>query len=293
MRRYRGDGIRKDITGRTSLALKGYSAHHNAPQYFAYMRHNNVFWNRIHSLSEMLPALRAGSLPDHGAFYIKGSNYNRFGWRPANRAPFIQEHFLGDDDHPGTGDSDREVGESFVATFVNAIARSKYWKDSAIIVTWDDSGGFYDHAPAPSFEKCWDGHACGDGPRIPFILISPYAKAGVIVHDRGDTSSVVRFIETVFGLPPLATLPDERPYMPEGPRDTNPRLSNLLSAFDVQRLKGTRRPIPSSAAIIPEDVVNTFPARLNCRALGVRPVAIPGSNTPPPGFQGLPKQYIP
>ena len=104
-----------------------------------------------------------------------------------------------------------------MATFVNAIARSRYWKDSAIIITWDDSGGFYDHAVPPQFERCPDGRPCGDGPRVPFILISPYAKSGVVVHDTGDTGSVVKFIDALFGLPASSSLPDEKPYMPEEP----------------------------------------------------------------------------
>ncbi len=131
-------------------ALPGYSAHHNALQYFAYLRWNGVFWNHVATPQYLLGALRAETLPQTGVFYVKGSNQNRFGWRPANPSPFIQQQFKGDDDHPGEGDSDRQVAESFVATFVNAIARSRYWKDSAIIITWDDEGGFYDHAPPPS-----------------------------------------------------------------------------------------------------------------------------------------------
>jgi phospholipase C len=279
--------------GPNAAALAGYSAHHNALQYFAYLRRNGVFWDHVHPLKDVLSALRRGTLPDRGAFYIKGSNLNRFGWRPANRSRFIQRNFLGDDDHPGAGDSDRQVGEAFVATFVNAIARSRYWNDSAIIITWDDSGGFYDHAPAPAFERCWDGKPCGDGPRVPLILISPYARSGAVVHDLGDTTSVVRFIEAVFDLPPLARLPDEAPYMPLGPRDTNARLSNLLSAFDAQRLLGARAPIPRTAAVIPNQVVNSFPARMNCRTLHVHPAAVRGAQAPPPGFRGLPDRYIP
>ncbi len=279
--------------GPTRAALAGYSAHHNAPQYFAFMRHNDVFWTHVHPLSVLLPAIRSGALPDRGVYYIKGSNYNRFGWKPANEAAFIQKYFLGDDDHPGTGDSDRQVAESFVATYVNAIARSRYWKDSAVIVTWDDDGGFYDHVPPPSFERCWDGHACGDGPRVPFIVISPYAKSGVVVHDLGDTTSVVQFIDSVFDLPPLATLPDEKPYMPEGPRDANPRLTNLAGAFDPQRLGGKRAPIAPSQAIIPKRIVNTFPAQMSCASLGIRPMHVPGTQAAPAGFQALPKQFIP
>jgi phospholipase C len=279
--------------GPSSPALRGYATHRAVLQYFAYLRWNGVFFGHVHNTADLLTALHGGRLPPRGVFYVKGSSYNRFGWHPANKSPFIQAQFKGDDDHPGEGDSDREVAESFVATFVNAIARSRYWKDSAIIVTWDDDGGFYDHVSPPSFEQCWDGYPCGDGPRVPFILISPYARSGAIVHDLADTSSVVRFIETVFDLPPLATLPDEKPFMPEGPRDTNPRLSNLLAGFDAARLGGGRAPIPSSDAIIPQRIVNAFPPPMNCRSLGIRPEPIAGPNSPPPGFRALPKAFIP
>jgi phospholipase C len=268
-----------------SLALPGYETHHNAPQYFGYLRNNPVFWDDVHGVRPLLDALRAGTLPDSGVFYVKGSSKNEFGWKPANRDPYVQARYLGDDDHPGPGDSDHQVGESFVATFVNAIARSRYWDDSAIVVTWDDPGGQYDHVSPPQFENCPDAHPCGDGSRIPFLLISPYARAGAVVHDPGDTTSVVKFVEALFGLPPLSSLPDERTHMPEGPRDGNPAIGDLLGAFDPARLDGSAAPIPASAAEIPNSIVNAFPPSMNCRSLGIRPVTLSNApSTPPPGF---------
>jgi phospholipase C len=308
------DGVREDLAyltagGRSPIgwgwyqegyngpnndALRGYASHRNVVQYFGYMRRNDVYWDHVHNLKTLQSDLRDGTLPDESVSYIKGGSFNEFGWRPANKDPFIQKNFLGDDDHPGTGDSDRHVAESFVATFVNAIARSRYWKDSAIIITWDDSGGFYDHVPAPQFERCQDGHPCGDGPRLPFILISPYAKSGRVVHDSGDTGSVVKFVNTLFGLPALASLPDEKPYMPEGPRDNNPRLTDLTGGFDPGRLSGAVAPIPASAAEIPDALVNTFPPAMNCASLGITPVSVPGeSASPPHGYLPLPRQFIP
>ncbi len=276
------------------IAEEGYSSHRNVVQYFGYMRHNGVFWNNVHSVRELLPALRNGSLPDRSVVYIKGGSFNHFGWRPANGDAFIQKHFLGDDDHPGSDDSDRQIAESFVATFVNAIARSRYWKDSAIIVTWDDSGGFFDHVTPPQFERCPDGHPCGDGPRVPFILISPYAKSGAVVHDEGDTGSVVKFVDALFGLPALSSLPDESPYMPQGPRDGDPRLTDLSGGFDPQRLSGVASPVPASAAQIPDAAVNTFPAPMSCSSLGLIPVVVPDvSHSPPPGYAPRPAKYIP
>jgi phospholipase C len=266
-------------------ALPGYEEHHNGPQYFAYLRNNTVMWQNIHNVRTLLAQLSDGTLPGRGIFYIKGSSRNEFGWRPANKDPFVQAHWLGDDDHPGYDDSDHQIGEAFVATFVSAIARSKYWNDSAIIISWDDPGGFYDHVPPPRFERCPDAHPCGDGPRVPFLLISPYARSGAIVHAPGDATSIIKFAEKLFDLPALASLPDEHPFMPEGPRDTNPAITDLLGAFDPARLDGTRAPIPASAAEIPSSAVNTFPPPLSCSTLDITPVTLPNASTMPPrGF---------
>ena len=268
-----------------TVALPGYEMHHNAPQYFGYLRNNDVFWNNVHGTQALLDALKSATLPDHGIFYVKGASINEFGWKPANRDPYVQTQYRGDDDHPGPGDADHQVAEAFVATFVNAIARSRYWNDSAIVVTWDDPGGFYDHVPPPAFETCPDGNPCGDGPRVPLIVISPYARSGAIVHDAGDTASVVKFAEAIFGLPALATLPDEKRYMPEGPRDDNPALTNLSGAFDPARLDGRTAPIPASAAEISDAEVNAFPPPMNCRSLGITPDRLPdASSVPPSGF---------
>jgi phospholipase C len=268
-----------------TTALPGYEMHHNAPQYFAYLRNNDVYWNNVHGVQALLDSIRNQSLPDHGIFYVKGASINEFGWKPASTDKYVQEQYRGDDDHPGPGDADHQVAEAFVATFVNAIARSPYWNDSAIVITWDDPGGFYDHVPPPQFESCPDGHPCGDGPRVPLIVISPYARSGAIVHDAADTASVVKFAEAVFDEPPLATLPDEAKYMPEGPRDANPAIADLSGAFDPARLAGTSPPIPASEAEISDADVATFPPPMNCRSLGIAPVVLSNaSSTPPPGY---------
>jgi phospholipase C len=138
----------------------------------------------------------------------------------------------------------------------------------------------------------WFRRARRDGPRVPLILISPYAKSGAVVHDGGDTGSVVKLAETIFGLPPLSSLPDERPYLPQGPRDGNPALTDLTGGFDPARLAGTRAPIPASAAEIPERIVNTIPTPMNCAAIGVTPVKLP-TEAPPRGFFPRTAQFVP
>ncbi len=262
-----------------------YIPHHDAPQYFGYIRLNQPLWRGVHDLTDFFSVVAEGKLPSTSVDFIKGGFHNPFGWRPANRARGIQANFQGDDDHPGYSDS--QISEALVAKAVDTIARSPYWNSSVIIITWDDPGGFYDHVPPPSFETCPDKHPCGDGPRIPLILISPYARSGAIVSDRGDQASFVKFLDALFRLPPLGSLPDEKPYLPEGPRDTNPRLTNLLGGFDPARLSGRKPPIPASAAEIPDSIVDAFPPPLTCKQIGVTPVVIPGGSKPPKGFHPL------
>ncbi len=275
-------------------ALPGYETHHNALQYFGYLRQNDVFWQNVHDVHALLQALNDGSLPERGIFYVKGGSRNGFGWRPANPDPYVQSNYLGDDDHPGPGDTDAQVGEAFVATFVNAIARSKYWDDSAIVVTWDDPGGYYDHVPPPQRGLCADGQACGDGPRLPMLVISPYARNGAIVSDTGDQTSVLKFAETLFDVPPLASLPEERQFLPKGPRDGDSGIADLLGGFDPARLSGTAAPIPAGQAEIPDHVVNAMPAAMNCSTLGITPVALPGADRKPPaGFNPRPHRRRP
>ncbi len=89
------------------------------------------------------------------------------------------------------------LGENWSTQVIDAIMRSPMWKSTAIFVTWDDYGGFYDHVPPPQV----DGF--GLGIRVPLLVISPYAKRGVIDHHLGEFSSVLRFIEDRWGLSQL------------------------------------------------------------------------------------------
>lgn len=299
-------GVRKDIadlarTGRAAIPWgwyqegfgngrgndhPAYIPHHDAPQYFGYIRKNPELWRGVHGLRAFFRLIASRRLPRRSVTFVKGGLHNPFGWRPANRSRHVQRRFLGDDDHPAYSDS--QISEALVAKVIDAIAASPYWRHSAIFIFWDDSGGFYDHVPPPRFERCPDGHPCGDGPRVPALLISPFARSGAVAHQTSDQGSFVKFLDVLFQLPPLASLPDERPYLPEGPRDTNARLGNLVGGFDPQRLLGKRAPIPAAEAVIPAATANTIPPPLSCRQIGVTPVRIPGGATaPPPGFNPL------
>jgi phospholipase C len=272
------EGLHDDGSG----MYPAYVSHHDVPQYFGYIR-NGPLWQHVHDITDVFPAIANGTLGDRSVTIVKGGYKNPFGWAPANQDPTVQAAFLGDDDHPGYSDS--QLSESMVAKVVNAVAASRYWNDSVIILVWDDSEGFYDHVPPPQFEQCPDGRACGDGPRVPLILISPYARNHAIVTDAGDHASFPKFLATLFDMPLLSQLPDEAAHEPQGPRDGNPALTDLLGGFDPARLSGRMKPIAASDAMIPDDVVSTFPAKMSCASLGITPVRVPdGLDTPPAGF---------
>jgi phospholipase C len=98
-------------------------------------------------------------------------------------------------DHPG--DPSATGGPSWVASIVNAIGNSPYWANTAIFITWDDWGGWYDHV-APKLINSYEY-----GFRVPLIVVAPYAKAGYISHVTHDFGSILKFIEETFALPSL------------------------------------------------------------------------------------------
>ncbi len=88
-------------------------------------------------------------------------------------------------------------GEAFVESLVNALMQSSAWSHTALLLTYDDSGGWYDHSVPPTVGGVtW-------GLRVPAILVSPYARAGYVDSHQADTASVPGLIDTVFHLPAL------------------------------------------------------------------------------------------
>jgi phospholipase C len=105
-------------------------------------------------------------------------------------------------DHPAANDGS---GPSWVTSVVNAIGNSQYWSNTAIFITWDDWGGWYDHVLPPQVRVNCSQWGCGYiyGFRVPLIVISPYAKAQYISHVNHDFGSILKFIEETFDLPSL------------------------------------------------------------------------------------------
>jgi phospholipase C len=259
-----------------------YITHHNGPQYFGYIANNPNMSKQLHGLGDFFTALDSRTLPrEGGLFYVKGGYTNLFGLTPVDPDTKVQANFLGDDDHPAY--SDAQISESMVAEAINKIANSPYWSQSAIIITWDDSEGDYDHVQPPIRTYGPDGSLITNGPRVPFLVISPYARTHYISHEQGSQSSVVKFVDTVFNLTPLAQLPDElkgrRMAQTEfdqenvGPEDAiTPGISDLLDAFSPSRLIGRAEPLPARYVTVPNSLVTTLPGSWGfggCSYLGI------------------------
>jgi phospholipase C len=93
------------------------------------------------------------------------------------------------------------TGPDWVASVVNAIGASPYWSDTAIIIVWDDWGGWYDHVAPSSIYNSYEY-----GFRVPLIIVSPFAKKAYVSHVVHDFGSILNFIEGVFGLPSLGNV---------------------------------------------------------------------------------------
>jgi phospholipase C len=98
-------------------------------------------------------------------------------------------------DHPGTP----AQGPDWVASLVNAIGDSPFWNSTAIFISWDDWGGWYDHVLPPQVDEM------GLGFRVPLIVVSPYAKHHYISHVNHESGSILRYTEEAFNLPSLGS----------------------------------------------------------------------------------------
>ena len=149
--------------------------------------------NHQYNLSDFWAAVNASNMP--AVSFIKAPTYQQ--------------------GHPEISDPLQE--QKFLVNTINRIQKSSSWADTAIIVTWDDSGGWYDNAMPdtvsesndPNLDvlygpKYWttttttaitQNDKCGYGPRIPMLVISPHAKENFIDHNRTDYTSILKFIE--------------------------------------------------------------------------------------------------
>lgn len=116
---------------------------------------------------------------------------------------------LGATEHPI---SDLSLGERATRTMLHSLMQSDAWESSAFFITYDDWGGWYDHVQPPQVDER------GYGFRVPALLVSPYARTGHIDHTLLDHTSILKFIEENWSIPPLA--------------ERDARANNLTPAFD-------------------------------------------------------------
>ncbi|MFZ5446701.1 MAG: phospholipase C [Myxococcota bacterium] len=134
------------------------------------------------------------------------------------------------DEHPQVGGVC--FGENWTVQKINKVMQSDYWKDTAILFTMDDFGGWYDHVPPPRQYGCAPTtNPYGLGFRLPLIIISPYARPGFIFHEQSEQASIPRFIEKIMGS--TKTLHELDPAAQDA------QANDLLNAFDF-----TQQPLP-------------------------------------------------
>jgi phospholipase C len=160
--------------------------------------------NVQHGLADFLADARAGTLP--AVSFLKPQDA---------------------DSHPGY--SSVAAFETFVHNAISAVqSNPREWASTAIFITWDEAGGSYDsgYIQPVSF--------LGDGPRVPLIVVSPWARHGAVDHTYNDHVSILKFIEQNWGLPPLTSfsednLPNPTPevYVPRN----RPAIGDLMTLF--------------------------------------------------------------
>ncbi len=130
-------------------------------------------------------------------------------------------------------------GQAYVTTLINAIGRSPCWNSTAVFLSWDDWGGFYDHVVPPNIDQN------GYGLRVPGLVISPYAKMGYVDHQQLSHDAYLKFIENDFlGGARLNPATDGRPDPRPDVREEAPGLGNLESDFNFNQA-------PRPALILP------------------------------------------
>jgi phospholipase C len=130
-------------------------------------------------------------------------------------------------DHTSSGS---DLGPSWVTAVVNAIGQGPDWKSTAIVIVWDDWGGWYDNVPPPHVDYR------GPGIRVGCIIISPYAKPHYVSKTEYEFGSILHFEEQAFGLPPIG---------PSADGYTDTRANSLVDSFDFTQTPRAFTPFQS------------------------------------------------
>jgi phospholipase C len=199
-----------------------------------------VIWNPLPGFTDVHRDHQLGNIRPLGKFFkqAKSGNLPQVSWISPD---------LRDSEH---GPALVSTGQAYVTRVINAIMRSPDWSSCAILLTWDDWGGFYDNVPPPRI----DGQ--GYGIRVPAILISPYAKRGYIDHQTLTTDAYLKFIEDDFmGGARLNPATDGRPDRRPTVRERVSILGNLIKDFNFNQAPLPPlilNPCPANTTLIPK-----------------------------------------
>ncbi len=202
-----------DLMDAKNVTWKYYAPPYNEVQ-------NNSLWNGFAALSEVYngPEWKTNvSMPECNVFAdVSNGVLPQVSW-------VIPEE--DDSDHPG-GPGSPDDGPEWVGAVVNAIGKSPYWKSTAVIVTWDDWGGFYDHEKPPFFDAMG-----GLGFRVPLLVISPFVPKGEISKTQYEFGSILKFVEGNFNLGSMGT--------------TDVRATSISDMFDFSQKPRAYIPVQS------------------------------------------------
>jgi hypothetical protein len=159
-----------------------------------HIRQGPLWESNVRDTSEFMKDVRAGTLP-------------QVSWVVMNE---------GESEHPPHSAC---AGENWTVRQLNALMQSPLWSSTVVFLTWDDFGGFYDHVPPPHLNYI------AYGPRVPTIVISPYARAHFVDHRQYDFASILRYVEDKYHLPQLS--------------EYDRRAQSIAGALDP-----TQRPLP-------------------------------------------------
>jgi phospholipase C len=199
-----------------------------------------TIWNPLPGFTDVHQDAQGGNVVPLSTFFseAKAGTLPQVSWIAPEPA---------DSEHPAALVS---AGQAYVTRIINSVMKSSDWSSSAIFLSWDDWGGFYDHLVPPSVD------ALGYGLRVPGIVISPYAKKGLIDHQALSSDAYLRFIEDDFlgGArinPATDGRPDPRPDVRENLTGNlvndfnfaqNPRPPMVLSPCPTSTLVPTPKP---------------------------------------------------
>jgi phospholipase C len=177
-------------------------------------------WNPLPRFADVAADGQLGNVQGVGRFFAAA----RAGQLP--NVSWVVPSYRNSEHPPATP----RVGEAWVTRLVNAVMRSPDWSSSAIFIAWDDWGGFYDNVAPPRV----DGQ--GYGLRVPGLLISPYARRGMVDHQTLSFDAYLKFIEDDFlGGARIDPATDGRPDSRPGVRENAPQLGDLFSEFDFSQ----------------------------------------------------------